>query len=224
MNTFEPSLTQKIYGRLQGVRPPGILPKKARTLLRQVQNEPVVSLVVIQKPIENVVRWIMNRSGISPEQVIDEMQVDDLYHTSLWINGRYLYEKQHVVKFQKCTETQLMELHNMNPEMGHILDVSYILGGIRPTFVEFFYMHRQFMGWNIYTSYASMSNNCQHFVIGALEAWAHRSDVELDNVHHDRILQAVGNINPQLYEQIERTLNRCVACWRRREVIMNGVR
>jgi hypothetical protein len=65
MNTFEPSLAQKKYGRLL----PGMLPKKARKLLRQVQNEPVVSLVVIQKPIENVVRWTMNRSGISPEWI-----------------------------------------------------------------------------------------------------------------------------------------------------------
>lgn len=225
MNTFEPSLAQKIYGRIQGVRPPGILPKKARKLLRQVQNEPITSLVVIQKPIENVVRWLMNRSGISPEQIIDEMQVDDLYHTSLWINGRYLYEKQHVIKFRECTETQLTELSEiLNPETGVTLDVSYVLGGMRPTFVEFFYAHRQFMGWNTYTSYASVRNNCQHFVIRALEAWAHRSGVELDNLDHDRILQAVGNIDPRLYERMERTLDRCVACWRRREVVMNGVR
>jgi len=152
-----------IYDSLQSgdgiMRDPTINPPAVRKILSQIGNEKIESLQLVRTPLSKISRFLLNIASFGQlESKLKETNIDDLFHLSLFINGKYVLEKNEVIKLTRNPN----EVKDNSQTL--VVPVSSNL-----TINELIENTRQQMG-DRYAPYDAVTNNCSVFLSNVLSA------------------------------------------------------
>jgi len=163
-----------ISGRGIFLRDPNRNPPKVRKLLEKIGNQPVTSLMLVRTPLEKGTKSLLNIASFGKlNDSLRESQIDKLFHLSLFINNKYILEKNDVINMA---------------ERNPVTDKSetLVIPVDKPlTINELIENTRVKMG-NNYAPYNALDNNCSVFVDNVLKA----NGLQTDNGHifvHQRV-------------------------------------
>jgi hypothetical protein len=155
----------------------GVLPPNVRKLLSKVGDENIEKIKIVRYPIK--LSKIFNLISLGTYQTfIKKFGLDKLFHLSLYINDKYVIEKNQVIN---------MEVDNpLSVENAESLDVSV---NNKITFNELLEKTKALMGDKNFTNYNARNNNCQVFITSIL-----KSNSLLNSENNDFINQDVEQI------------------------------
>jgi len=139
-------------------REPGVLQPSARKLLEQVGNEEIKTLQIVRTPLSSFTKGFLNTISLGQFDKISKKYYDEMFHLSLWINGKYNLEKNEVVYF-----------NTKNPKQtnSQVKDVKNIPAGL--TIQQLIDNARKRMGNENFSNYDAEKLNCQNFLINVLD-------------------------------------------------------
>lgn len=140
------------------MRDPTILPPSARKLLEQIGNEPITSIEIVRTPLSSFTRGFLNLISLGQFDKISKKSYDQIFHLSLWINGKYNLEKNEVIQFNQ---------KNPKEAKSEVKSVSNIPQGL--TFQTLIDKTKARMGAN-FGPYDAQFNNCQDFLTNIFQA------------------------------------------------------
>ncbi len=151
------SILEKFFPK----RAKGILPPKVRALLARIGNEKITSLKIVRTPIQSTLYTILNLVTLNAfKDWIQRNGYDAVFHLSVFINNKYLLEKNQVIN---------MESKSPVKKGSEIVTVS-IPPNYNKSIIEVLNTTREQMGDNLFTSYDPWLNNCQDFVTAFMKA------------------------------------------------------
>lgn len=142
-------------------RKSGLLPPQSRKLLSMIGNEKITSLKVVRTPLSKPLTTLLNIASLGAfQRVLKRLGYDDAFHLTLFINGRYSFEKNEVVR-----------LSTTNPikKGSEVLEVP-IPSGFDTTIEQLINKTRERMGDKNFSNYDAKKLNCQHFITNVLQA------------------------------------------------------
>ena len=140
-------------------RDPTINPPPVRKILSQIGDEKVESLQLVRTPLSKISRFLLNIATFGQlESTLKESNIDDLFHLSLFINGKYVLEKNEVIKLTRNAN----EVKDNSQTL--VLPVSSNL-----TINEMIENTQKRMSSN-YAPYDAVTNNCSVFISNVLSA------------------------------------------------------
>lgn len=141
------------------LRTPGLLPPSARRLLEQIGDLPITTMQIIRTPIESYINKALNLLSLNKwDQVVKNIGYDQLFHLTLFINNKYVFEKNEVIN-----------LAQSNPIKSNISETMNV--NFKPTTIgQLIEDTRKLMGDQLFTSYNAKTNNCQNFISSILKA------------------------------------------------------
>lgn len=149
-----------VIGALLPKRKAGKFPPKSRALLKQVGNEKVTSLTVERSPISigRVINWLT--LGYY-DKAVQETQYphDKMFHLRLIINGKYIVEKNQVLKFAPVETVSLKEMMKVPLPKKFDKTINDMLDTTKKN-----------IGDKRFTSYSAKYQNCQLFVKDILKS------------------------------------------------------
>lgn len=156
-------------------------PPQVRQQLIKHGDEIVTSLQLVRTPLSDATRFLLNIASFGQlEEKLKQSNIDQLFHLSLFINNRYTFEKNEVIKFteanpaSKKSETLIVPVYQDDLSIGAM---------VKNTMAK--------MGGE-YGSYDALSNNCQVFVGNVLSSNALDNPTTTKFLHQDI---------PELYEK-----------------------
>jgi len=166
------------------VREAGVLQPSARKLLEQVGNEEIKTLEIVRTPLSSFTKGFLNTISLGQFDKISKKYYDEMFHLSLWINGKYNLEKNEVVYF-----------NTKNPILNNsqVREVKNIPAGL--TIQQLIDNARKRMGNENFSNYDAEKLNCQNFLINVLDG----SDIG-DSSDGDFIFQDATKIFKELPE------------------------
>jgi len=140
------------------VREAGVLQPSARKLLEQVGNEEIKTLEIVRTPLSSFTKGFLNVISLGQFDKISKKYYDEMFHLSLWINGKYNLEKNEVVYF-----------NTKNPKQSNsqVKEVKNIPAGI--TIQQLIDNAKKRMGNENFSNYDAEKLNCQNFLINVLD-------------------------------------------------------
>jgi len=140
------------------MRDPTSLPPSARKLLEQIGNQPITSIEIVRTPLSSFTRGFLNVISLGQFDKISKKSYDQIFHLSLWINGKYNLEKNEVIAFNT---------KNPKEAKSEVKTVSNIPSGL--TFQTLIDKTKARMGAN-FGPYDAQTNNCQDFLMNIFQA------------------------------------------------------
>ena len=140
------------------MRDPTILPPSARKLLEQIGNEPISSIEIVRTPLSSFTRGFLNAISLGQFNKISKKSYDQIFHLSLWINGKYNLEKLNTIAFNT---------KNPKEAKSEVKAVSNIPSGL--TFQTLIDKTKARMG-DRFGPYDGITNNCQDFLTNIFQA------------------------------------------------------
>ena len=163
-----------IFFRDSSINPPPV-----RKILNSIGNEKVTSLELVRTPLHTTTTFLLNVASLGQlDEKLKKVGIDKLFHLSLWINKKYILEKNEVIKL---TRGNPVKKNSETLEIPVKRDTT-ILDVIQKT--------QKKMG-DKYGSYDAVKNNCSVFVDNVLIA----NDLQTQNGStflHQKV--------PELYE------------------------
>lgn len=138
-------------------RESGKLPPDGRKLLEQVGNEEITSLELVRTPLSSFTKGFLNLISLGQFDKISKKYYDEIFHLSLWINGKYNLEKNEVVNFSRT---------NPKKPNSQVKVVNKIPNGITIQMLIDNTIKR--MGPDNFSRYTADKLNCQNFLINVL--------------------------------------------------------
>jgi hypothetical protein len=165
-------------------REPGVLQPSARKLLEEVGSEEIKTLEIVRTPLSSFTKTFLNTISLGQFSKISKKYYDEMFHLSLWINGKYNLEKNEVVYF-----------NTKNPILNNsqVKEVKNIPTGI--TIQQLIDNAKKRMGNENFSNYDAEKLNCQNFLINVLDG----SDIG-DKEDGDFIFQDATKIFKELPE------------------------
>lgn len=140
-------------------RSSGNYPPKVRDFLSKNGNEKVNTLKVVRTPISNVLKELLNLVSLGNfEKAVKTSNYDKMFHLSLYINGKYILDKQEVVKLVSGNPIK-GDSETMDISVSKDLSISEMLDKTKES-----------VGNSIFERYDARKNNCQDFIINVLRA------------------------------------------------------
>jgi hypothetical protein len=141
------------------LRSHGLLPPKSRQLLERIRDEPITSMQVIRTPINSIVNTLLNVISLGQfKDALTKLGYDRAMHLTLFINNKYIFEKNEVIN-----------LAQSNPIKSNISETMNV--NFKPTTIgKLIEDTRKLMGDQLFTSYNAKTNNCQVFISSILKA------------------------------------------------------
>jgi len=140
-------------------REPTTNPPAVRKILQSIGNEKVESLQLVRTPLSKISRFLLNIATFGQlESKLKETAIDDLFHLSLFINGKYVLEKNEVIKLTRNAN----EVKDNSQTL--VVPVSSNL-----TINEMIENTQKQMG-DRYAPYDAVTNNCSVFISNVLSA------------------------------------------------------
>ena len=140
-------------------REPTTNPPAVRKILQSIGNEKVESLQLVRTPLSKISRFLLNIATFGQlESKLKESNIDDLFHLSLFINGKYVLEKNEVIKLTRNAN----EVKDNSQTL--VVPVSSNL-----TINEMIENTQKQMG-DRYAPYDAVTNNCSVFISNVLSA------------------------------------------------------
>lgn len=140
------------------VREPGVLQPSARKLLEQVGGEEIKTLQIVRTPLSSFTKGFLNTISLGQFEKISKKYYDEMFHLSLWINGKYNLEKNEVVYFNT---------NNPKKSNSQVKDVKNIPAGL--TIQQLIDNAKKRMGPENFSNYDAEKLNCQNFLINVLD-------------------------------------------------------
>lgn len=166
------------------VREAGVLQPSARKLLEQVGNEEIKTLEIVRTPLSSFTKGFLNTISLGQFEKISKKYYDEMFHLSLWINGKYNLEKNEVVYFNR---------ENPKKSNSQVKEVKNIPTGI--TIQQLIDNAKKRMTPENFSNYDAEKLNCQNFLINVLDG----SDIG-DKADGDFIFQDATKIFKELPE------------------------
>lgn len=140
-------------------REPTISPPPVRKILSQIGNEKVESLQLVRTPLSKISRFLLNIATFGQlESKLKESNIDDLFHLSLFINGKYVLEKNEVIKLTRNPNEVKDNSQTLVVPVSSNLTINELIENTRLQ-----------MGSN-YAPYDAVTNNCSVFISNVLSA------------------------------------------------------
>ena len=141
------------------VREAGKLEPSGRQLLSEVGNEEIKTLDIVRAPLSSFTKTFLNIISLGQFEKISKKYYDEMFHLSLWINGKYNLEKNEVVKFNR-----------INPKIANsqTKSITAIPAGI--TIQQLIDNTIKRMGPENFSNYDAERLNCQNFLLNVLDA------------------------------------------------------
>ena len=136
-----------------------LLPIQVRNNLNAYGNETITSIKIVRTPIEKAINGLL--SVITRNQynkAVKSSGYDSMFHLALFINQKYLFDKQEVVHFEKT---------NPIKSNSETIDIHINKDITIQTLIE---ETKKYMGDVAFNGYDAFENNCQDFIIGILKA------------------------------------------------------
>ena len=173
------------------MRQEGVLQPSARKLLESknsdgvsVGNEEIKTLEIVRTPLSSFTKGFLNTISLGQFEKISKKYYDEMFHLSLWINGKYNLEKNEVVYFNR---------ENPKKSNSQVKEVKNIPTGI--TIQQLIDNAKKRMGNENFSNYDAEKLNCQNFLINVLDG----SDIG-DKEDGDFIFQDATKIFKELPE------------------------
>lgn len=142
-------------------RTAGKLPPKVRSLLAKIGGEKITSLQIVRTPIQTTLYNILNLVSFDAfKNWLNSNSYDAVYHLSLFINGKYMIEKNEVINF---------EVKNPIVKGSEVITIPVPTGYSR-TILQLLNDTKEQLGDEAFTSYEPFKNNCQNFVLALVKA------------------------------------------------------
>ena len=154
------------------VREAGVLQPSARKLLESknidgvsVGNEEIKTLEIVRTPLSSFTKGFLNIITLGQFDKISKKYYDEMFHLSLWINGKYNLEKNEVVYFNTknpiLNNSQVKEVKNIptgNEGTKSPLTIQQLIDNAKKR-----------MGNENFSNYDAEKLNCQNFLINVLD-------------------------------------------------------
>lgn len=140
-------------------RDPGKLEPSGRQLLSEVGNEEIKTIDIVRTPLSSFTKTFLNVISLGQFDKISKKYFDEMFHLSLWINGKYNLEKNEVVKFNRS---------NPKEAKSEIKNIAVIPPAI--TIQQLIDNTIKRMGPDNFSNYDAEKLNCQNFVLNVLDA------------------------------------------------------
>ena len=153
MNEFEQT-GDGIFTREPTTNPPAV-----RKILSQIGNEKVESLQLVRTPLSKISRFLLNIATFGQlESKLKESNIDDLFHLSLFINSKYVLEKNEVIKLTRNANEVKDNSQTLVLPVSSNLNINEMIENTRLQ-----------MG-DRYAPYDAVTNNCSVFISNVLSA------------------------------------------------------
>lgn len=140
-------------------RDPTINPPAVRKILQSIGNEKVESLQLVRTPLSKISRFLLNIASFGQlESKLKETGIDDLFHLSLLINGKYELDKQEVIKLVRNPNAVKENSQTLVVPVSSNLTINEMIENTQ----------RQ-MGSN-YAPYDAKTNNCSIYISNVLSS------------------------------------------------------
>lgn len=139
-----------------------LLPILVRKNLNRYGNEKIEKITIVRTPIEkeiNALLSILTRNKYN--RAVKESGYDSMFHLALFINGKFLFDKQEVVHFEEKNPIITSKSQTLNVFLPNDFDIT-----IRDLVVK----AKEFMGDREFNYYDAFNNNCQDFLVGVMKA------------------------------------------------------
>lgn len=144
----------------------GTYPPQMRALIQRVGSEPITSLTVSRTPIQSFVSNLLNVVSFGTYQkAVHDSSYDSMFHLALLINGRYILDKQAVVKL-----VDTMGAHGMQGGLPSNAETQQVPLNQQVTISELIDKTKASMGAKRFSNYNARTENCQDFILAVLEA------------------------------------------------------
>lgn len=140
------------------IREPGKLEPSGRQLLSEIGNEEIKTIDIVRTPLTAFTKTFLSIISLGQFDKISKKYYDEMFHLSLWINGKYNLEKNAVVKFNR---------ENPKKSNSEVKSVSVIPAGI--TIQQLIDNAIKRMGPENFSNYDAERLNCQNFVLNVLD-------------------------------------------------------
>lgn len=140
------------------VREAGQLEPSGRQLLSDIGGEEIKTIDIVRTPLSSFTKTFLNIISLGQFEKISKKYYDEMFHLSLWINGKYNLEKNEVVKFNRS---------NPKEAKSQVKSVSVIPAGI--TIQQLIDNAIKRMGKENFSNYDAERLNCQNFVLNVLD-------------------------------------------------------
>jgi hypothetical protein len=141
------------------VREAGQLEPSGRQLLSEVGNEEIKTLDIVRTPLSSFTKTFLNIISLGQFEKISKKYYDEMFHLSLWINGKYNLEKNEVVKFNRS---------NPREAKSQTKSITAVPAGI--TIQQLIDNTIKRMGPENFSNYDAERLNCQNFLLNVLDA------------------------------------------------------
>lgn len=140
-------------------RDPTKNPPAVRKILQSIGNEKVESLQLIRTPLSKISRFLLNIASFGQlESKLKETGIDELFHLSLLINGKYELDKQEVIKLVRNPNAVKENSETLIVPVSSNLTINEMIENTQKQ-----------MGQN-YGTYNAINNNCSVFISNVLSA------------------------------------------------------
>lgn len=140
-------------------RDPNINPPPVRKILQSIGNEKIENLQLVRTPLSKISRFLLNIASLGQlESKLKESNIDELFHLSLLINGKYELDKQDVIKLTRNSKAVKDNSQTLVVPVSSNLTINELLENTRNQ-----------MG-PLYGPYDAVTNNCSVFISNVLSA------------------------------------------------------
>lgn len=141
-------------------RKSGVLPPSFRKMIALNGNEEIRKMVVIRTPLEKPARFLLNTISLGTfDKAVKDSPFDNMFHLAVYINDKYLIDKQEVLKIVKIMNPIKKDSESMNVPIQKAITLEQLIANTK-----------SFMGDSKFTNYDGKTNNCQDFIMAMLQA------------------------------------------------------
>lgn len=141
------------------LRDPTKSPPQVLKLLSKIGSEEVKSVKLIRTPLSASTRFLLNIASFGQlNQKLKEANIDQLFHLSMLINGKYELEKNEVIKMQINPNAVKSNSETLDVPITQYLTIQQVMNNTKEQ-----------MG-NKYGPYDGKYNNCSVFLSNVLSA------------------------------------------------------
>jgi len=140
------------------IRDSNINPPKVRSLLKRVGNEPVKSILLIRTPLAPLTKLALELTGADLNKAMKQSNIDELYHLSMLINGKYELDKSAVIGFRSSGNAVKSNSNTLQVKVPSGLTINELFDKTIKRMKD------------RYGNYDAKTNNCSVFIKNILDA------------------------------------------------------
>jgi len=141
------------------LRDPTLNPPPVRNLLNKIGQEKVSSVKLIRTPLSMSTKILLNIASFGQlQEKMKEIGIDELFHLSMLINGKYELEKNEVIKMRVNPKAVKSNSEVLDIPISRDITIQQMMDNTQKQ-----------MGQN-YGSYDAKSNNCSVFLSNVLSS------------------------------------------------------